>query len=197
MKSDLAAVKLMDLAASKAYFGTPAKPGPIYDIARKSANFWLSIKKISKLPNINARSSTRSYLAEDMCRERSMRGHGQDALRDAIVGAYSASDRSESGYGTQFDGTANMERGLTTEQIAAQAHPPGEPAARRHAAQARPLADLLDAQGAHPAPASLILAVIGFAHPAGPVVAPDLRQHHRPPEFLPSPTTVLAALWTC
>jgi NitT/TauT family transport system substrate-binding protein len=54
VKSDLQVVKLMDLKDSKAYFGTPAKPGPIYDIARKSADFWLSIKKIDKLPNINA-----------------------------------------------------------------------------------------------------------------------------------------------
>lgn len=54
VKSDLSVVKLMDLPASKAYFGTPSKPGPIYDIARTSANFWVSIKKIDKAPNIGA-----------------------------------------------------------------------------------------------------------------------------------------------
>lgn len=54
VKADLTTVKLMDLADSKAYFGTPAKPGPIYDIARTSAKFWLSIKKIDKMPDINA-----------------------------------------------------------------------------------------------------------------------------------------------
>lgn len=54
VESDLAVVKLMDLPASKAYFGAPSKPGPIYTIARQSAAFWLSIKKIDTMPNINA-----------------------------------------------------------------------------------------------------------------------------------------------
>lgn len=54
VKYDLTTVKLMDLAQSKAYFGAPGKPGPIYNIARQSADFWLSIKKIAKMPNISA-----------------------------------------------------------------------------------------------------------------------------------------------
>ena len=54
VKYDLTTVKLMNLAQSKAYFGTAARHGPIYAIARQSAAFWLSIKKIDKMPNINA-----------------------------------------------------------------------------------------------------------------------------------------------
>lgn len=54
VKYDLTTVKLMTLAQSKVYFGTAAKPGPIYNIARESAAFWLSIKKIAKMPNIKA-----------------------------------------------------------------------------------------------------------------------------------------------
>jgi NitT/TauT family transport system substrate-binding protein len=53
VKYDLTTVKLMNLAQSKAYFGTAARHGPIYAIARQSAAFWLSIKKIDKMPNIN------------------------------------------------------------------------------------------------------------------------------------------------
>lgn len=48
---DLSTVPLMDAAASKAYFGTTIKPGPILDIARASAQFWLSSKIIRHLPN--------------------------------------------------------------------------------------------------------------------------------------------------
>lgn len=58
VKYDLTTVKLMTLAQSKAYFGSAAKPGPIYNIARESAAFWLSIKKIAKMPNINATIDT-------------------------------------------------------------------------------------------------------------------------------------------
>jgi NitT/TauT family transport system substrate-binding protein len=54
VKYDLTTVKLMNLAQSKAYFGTAASHGAIYAIARQSATFWLSIKKIDKMPNINA-----------------------------------------------------------------------------------------------------------------------------------------------
>jgi NitT/TauT family transport system substrate-binding protein len=50
---DLSTVPLMNLAASKAYFGTAANPGPIYVIAKASANFWLSSKIIRHLPNYN------------------------------------------------------------------------------------------------------------------------------------------------
>ena len=48
---DYSTVPLMDLAAGKAYFGTSAKPGPIYDIAKLSANFWLRSKIIRHLPD--------------------------------------------------------------------------------------------------------------------------------------------------
>ena len=54
MKYDLTTIKLMNLAQSKAYFGTAARHGAIYAIARQSAAFWLSIKKIDKMPNFNA-----------------------------------------------------------------------------------------------------------------------------------------------
>jgi len=49
--ADLSTVPLMDLAAAKTYFGTPAKPGPILDIAKASANFWLGSKIIRHLPD--------------------------------------------------------------------------------------------------------------------------------------------------
>jgi NitT/TauT family transport system substrate-binding protein len=50
--SDLSKVPLMDLAASKAYFGSGGN-GPIYVTARGAANFWLRLKKISKMPNFS------------------------------------------------------------------------------------------------------------------------------------------------
>lgn len=61
LQADLTTVTLMNLAQSKAYFGSAAKPGPIYSIARLSSRFWLSIKKINKMPNINGIIDT-SYL---------------------------------------------------------------------------------------------------------------------------------------
>jgi NitT/TauT family transport system substrate-binding protein len=54
VKYDLTTIKLMNLVQSKAYFGTATRHGAIYAIARQSAAFWLSIKKIDKMPNINA-----------------------------------------------------------------------------------------------------------------------------------------------
>lgn len=48
---DYATVPLMNLSASKAYFGTAAKPGPIYTIAKLSAQFWLRSKIIRHLPD--------------------------------------------------------------------------------------------------------------------------------------------------
>jgi hypothetical protein len=54
VKYDLTTVKLMNLAQSKAYFGSAARHGTIYAIARQSAAFWLSIKKIDTTPSINA-----------------------------------------------------------------------------------------------------------------------------------------------
>jgi NitT/TauT family transport system substrate-binding protein len=60
---DLSTVPLMDLATSKAYFGTSASPGPIYDIAKASANFWLSSKIIRHLPNYSQIIDP-SYLAK-------------------------------------------------------------------------------------------------------------------------------------
>jgi NitT/TauT family transport system substrate-binding protein len=50
---DFSTVPLMDLAASKAYFGTTLKPGPILEIAKESAQFWLSSKIIRHMPNFN------------------------------------------------------------------------------------------------------------------------------------------------
>jgi NitT/TauT family transport system substrate-binding protein len=53
VQSDLATVPLMDLPTARKYFGTSAKPGPIYDVSRLAANFWISIKQISKAPNFS------------------------------------------------------------------------------------------------------------------------------------------------
>jgi NitT/TauT family transport system substrate-binding protein len=51
---DLTKVPLMNLAISKAYFGTARKQGPIYKTARSSSNFWLRLKVINKMPNIRS-----------------------------------------------------------------------------------------------------------------------------------------------
>jgi NitT/TauT family transport system substrate-binding protein len=60
---DFSTVPLMNLAASKAYFGTAANHGPIYDIAAASANFWLANKIIRHLPDYSQIIDP-SYLAK-------------------------------------------------------------------------------------------------------------------------------------
>lgn len=50
---DLTKVPLMTLAISKRYFGSAQSHGPVYKVARSSANFWLRLKIISRMPNIN------------------------------------------------------------------------------------------------------------------------------------------------
>jgi NitT/TauT family transport system substrate-binding protein len=59
---DLTKVPLMTLAISKAYFGTAQNPGPVYKTARSSSNFWLRLKKISKMPNLHTLINT-SFLS--------------------------------------------------------------------------------------------------------------------------------------
>lgn len=49
---DFSKVPLMTLAISKRYFGTAQNHGPVYKTARSSANFWLRLKIINKLPNL-------------------------------------------------------------------------------------------------------------------------------------------------
>lgn len=51
--SDFTGVKLMNLAASKAYFGTPSKKGTIYAIATQAADFWMSLHDLRGMPNID------------------------------------------------------------------------------------------------------------------------------------------------
>lgn len=53
VQADLTTVKLMHLAQAKAYFGTAAKPGTIYRVAREAATFWLRIKKSTRMPDVN------------------------------------------------------------------------------------------------------------------------------------------------
>ncbi len=90
-----------------------------------------------------------------------------------------------------------MERGLTTEQVESQAHPPGPVGGRRPTRRLRrgPLATYLTPKEPIPRRAALALTVIGFLIPLalwsfltyGNILSSD---------FLPSPTTVIAALWT-
>jgi NitT/TauT family transport system substrate-binding protein len=51
--ADLSTVKLMDLATSKAYFGTSSDPGPIYSITQQASAFWLKLHDIRSAPNPN------------------------------------------------------------------------------------------------------------------------------------------------
>ena len=90
-----------------------------------------------------------------------------------------------------------MERGLTTEQVESQAHPPGPVGGRAPTRRLRrgPLATYLTPKEPIPRRAALVLTVIGFLIPLalwsiltyGNILSSD---------FLPAPTTVIAALWT-
>jgi NitT/TauT family transport system substrate-binding protein len=51
IKATMKDVPIWGLAESKAYYGTTSKPGPIYDIFNKSAQFWKSIGEIKTLPD--------------------------------------------------------------------------------------------------------------------------------------------------
>jgi NitT/TauT family transport system substrate-binding protein len=62
VSQDLTKVPLMTLAISKTYFGTAQNPGPVYKTARSSSNFWLRLKKISKMPNLHTLINT-SFLS--------------------------------------------------------------------------------------------------------------------------------------
>lgn len=88
-----------------------------------------------------------------------------------------------------------MERGLTTEQVEAQARPPGRPRGAARRRRGGPLATYLTPKEPIPRGVALLLTVIGFAIPAalwsiltyGNIMSAF---------FLPSPTVVLSALWT-
>jgi len=54
VRADLTTVKLMNRSESKAYFGTAARPGKIYDVARQAGSFWLRIKKTTRMPDVNS-----------------------------------------------------------------------------------------------------------------------------------------------
>src|SRR4051794_26206539 len=94
-------------------------------------------------------------------------------------------------------GRTAMERGLTTEQIEAQAPPPRPPdtGARVQRRRSGPLAAYFTPKDPIPRGVALTLVVVGFAVPAalwsvltyGNVMSAF---------FLPSPTTVLGTLWT-
>lgn len=51
IKATMKDVPIWSIAQSKAYYGTPAKPGPIYKVFDDSAKFWKSIGQIKTLPN--------------------------------------------------------------------------------------------------------------------------------------------------
>ena len=51
IKATMKDVPIWSIAQSKAYYGTPAHPGPIYKVYNTSASFWKSIGQIKSLPN--------------------------------------------------------------------------------------------------------------------------------------------------
>lgn len=51
IKATMKDVPIWSLAQSRAYYGTPSKPGPIYGVFNESAQFWKSIGQIKTLPN--------------------------------------------------------------------------------------------------------------------------------------------------
>lgn len=51
IKATMKDVPIWSLAQSRAYYGTPAKPGPIYKVFTDSAKFWKTIGQIKSLPN--------------------------------------------------------------------------------------------------------------------------------------------------
>jgi NitT/TauT family transport system substrate-binding protein len=51
IKATMKDVPIWSLAQSRAYYGTPAKPGPIYKVFTDSAKFWKQIGQIKSLPN--------------------------------------------------------------------------------------------------------------------------------------------------
>ena len=51
IKATMKDVPLWSLAQSRKYYGTPSKPGPIYNVFNSSAQFWKSIGQIKTLPN--------------------------------------------------------------------------------------------------------------------------------------------------
>jgi NitT/TauT family transport system substrate-binding protein len=53
IKATMKDVPIWGIAESKSYYGTKSKPGPIYDIFKKSAQFWKSIGEIKTMPDAN------------------------------------------------------------------------------------------------------------------------------------------------
>lgn len=51
IKATMKDVPIWSIAQSKKYYGTPAKPGPIYGVFNASAKFWKSIGQIKSMPN--------------------------------------------------------------------------------------------------------------------------------------------------
>lgn len=51
IKATMKDVPIWSIAQSRAYYGTPAKPGPIYKVFTDSAKFWKTIGQIKSLPN--------------------------------------------------------------------------------------------------------------------------------------------------
>jgi len=51
IKATMKEVPIWSIAQSKAYYGTPSKPGPIYDVFNESAQFWKKIGQIKTMPS--------------------------------------------------------------------------------------------------------------------------------------------------
>jgi NitT/TauT family transport system substrate-binding protein len=53
IKATMKEVPIWSIAQSKAYYGTPAKPGPIYKVFTESGQFWKKIGQIKTIPSAN------------------------------------------------------------------------------------------------------------------------------------------------
>jgi NitT/TauT family transport system substrate-binding protein len=53
IKATMKEVPIWSIAQSKAYYGTPKKPGPIYKVFTESGQFWKKIGQIKTIPSAN------------------------------------------------------------------------------------------------------------------------------------------------
>lgn len=51
--ADIKTIHFYDLKANLAFYGTTEKPGPMYDVAKRAGQFYVDLKILSKLPEVN------------------------------------------------------------------------------------------------------------------------------------------------
>lgn len=51
--ADIKTIQFYDLKANVAFYGTPEKPGPMYDVAKRAGQFYLDLKVLSKAPDVS------------------------------------------------------------------------------------------------------------------------------------------------